>query len=127
VTDNLQGPTTSEPEAGRHSWVVPPASRWIYIAPALGALLFVGHAWEDAGLVGAVPYALAFLLSFASILRPTRIAWIVLAILYGTYLVLLMSAVTQVQFGEWFAFFLAGAIPCAALWWGRPRRARVSS
>ena len=127
MPDNLQQPTASEPVAGRPSWVVPTASRWIYVAPAFGALVFVGHAWEDAGVVGAAPYALAFLLSFASILRPTRIAWVVLVILYGAYLVLLMSAFTHTQLGEWLVFFLVGAVPCAALWWGRPRRARVHS
>ena len=89
--------------------------------------MFIGHAWEDAGWVGAGPYALAFLLSLVSILRPTRIAWLVLALLYGAYLVALTSALPQVQFGEWLVFFLVGAIPCAALWRGRPRRARVRS
>jgi len=125
MADNVPEPTPSEPREGGLGWVAPASTRWAYLAPAIGALMFVGHAWEDAGLVGAGPYALALLLSLASIVKPSRIAWVLLAILYGAYLVLIMSAVTQVHFGEWFAFFLMGAVPCAALWWARPRRART--
>jgi len=108
-------------------WAVPRTTRWAYIAPALGAFLFVGHAWEDGGLVGAGPYVLALLLSLASLVRPTRIAWVILTLLYSAYVVLIMSVAMQAPFAEWFGFFLVAAVPCAALWWARPRRAGVPS
>ncbi len=99
----------------RTPFVMRRKARWAYLAPALSGFLFVGHAYEDAGPVAAAPYALVLLLSLVSLVRPTQVAWLVLAILDGAYMVLLVAAVMEVQFGDWILFFLLGAIPTAAL------------
>ena len=117
------GDTLLEQDESTPRWMVPPMTRWAYVAPALGAFLFVGHAWEDSGPTGAAPYALALLLSVVSIVRPTLLAWLALAILYGAYLVLMIAAVAE-PIGEWLVFVMVGAVPSAALWWARPRRVK---
>lgn len=99
-----------------------PETRWAYIAPALGGFLFIGHALEDAGPFAAMPYAMVFLLSLVSLLRPTIGAWVVLCVAYGAYLALTVTAFVRIEFSDWQVFFLIGLVPAVALWFARPRR-----
>jgi hypothetical protein len=44
--------------------------------PGLVPLLFLGHAYEDGGLGGTVPYVITLLLNVSYVLCPTLLAWI---------------------------------------------------
>ncbi len=100
---------------------VPGYTRWAYVAPALAGLLFVGHAWEDAGWQGAAPYALLLFVSVMQLIRPTVLAWLVTAILVLGYLVLFIAEAPPGPAGEWVVFLLVGLVPALLLVWARPR------
>ena len=100
---------------------VPGRTRWACIAPGLASLMFVGHAWEDAGWQGAGPYAFLLVVSLIQLLWPTVLGWVLCAIPCLAYLVLLVAEVPPNPSGEWFLFLLAGVVPTLALIWARPR------
>src|SRR5262245_31406161 len=52
--------------------------KWIAILPGLSALVIVGHAFEDAGLVGALPYIAIIAISIVYLFRPSVILWMAL-------------------------------------------------
>ena len=52
--------------------------RWVAVLPGLIALVFLGHAFEDAGFIGALPYIAIVFVSVAYVIRPRVILWIML-------------------------------------------------
>jgi hypothetical protein len=100
---------------------VPGHTRWAFIAPALAALMFVGHAWEDAGWQGGGPYALVLAVSLLQLLRPTVLGWLLCTIPCLVYLVLFVAEAPLDPIGEWVSFLLVGLVPTLTLIWARPR------
>ncbi len=104
----------------------PNAPRWPYVAPAVVALLFVGHAIEDAGPGGVV--ILRGLVAFCAVQALWRsiLGW---ALLFGPFLGYgLVVAVSREggPWDEWIILMLLGLGPALLLWLGRPWRSRAS-
>ena len=59
--------------------------RWLAAAPGVVALALLGHALEDAGLLGAFPYVAVILLSVGYMIRPMVVLWIVLFGVFALY------------------------------------------
>ena len=98
----------------------PSAPRWPYILPALIALLFVGHAIEDAGWSGAAPYIAILVLSMAGLVWPTILAWALLVALFGAYGVVVAMHPQNGPPHEWVLFMGMGFGPVLLLLLGRP-------
>jgi hypothetical protein len=112
------------PKAANGWWsrlTVPGRARWACIAPGLASLMFVGHAWEDAGWQGAGPYAFLLVMSLIQLVWPTVLGWFLCAIPCLAYLVLFIAEVPPSPSGEWLLFLLVGLVPALALIWARPR------
>jgi len=102
-------------------------TRWAYVAPALAGLMFVGHAWEDAGWQGGGPYAFVLVVSLLQLLRPTVLGWLLCAIPCVIYLTLFAVEAPFSPTGEWLLFLLVGLVPTVALVWARPRLHRPAT
>jgi hypothetical protein len=119
LMEGNDGPTTFA-----HWWrelMVPGYTRWAYLAPALAAFMFVGHAWEDAGWQGGSPYAFVLVVSILQLVRPTLLGWLLSTIPFLVYLVVFVMEAPRNPVGEWLTFLLIGLIPTLALVWARPR------
>lgn len=92
------------------------------LLPALIALLFVGHAYEDAGVLGATPYAGIIILSIICVFRPMMILWAPVFIAFVAYFVVVALHPQNGTFGEWVIFMLLGLVPAVLLWLARPHR-----
>ena len=95
--------------------------RGVAAVPGGIALLFLGHAIEDAGLLGAAPYIVIALVSASYILRPTVVAWVVLFAVFASYGVIVAGLHDNGSPGEWVLFMLLGLVPAALMWVARPR------
>ena len=105
----------------------PGAPRWPYIFPALIALLFVGHAAEDAGWGGVLLYLGVVGLCIVQAIWPTFVGWAFLfapLLAYGIAVALNPDSGPR---GEWVLFMSLGFVPAFALWLGRPWRRRRSA
>jgi hypothetical protein len=97
--------------------------RWLVLLPCVVALLFVGHAAEDSGAVGAAPYMAIIILSVWYVVRPTLLAWALLFATFLSYGLLVASRPDGNAQGEWVLFMSLGFIPAILLWVARPRPA----
>ena len=104
----------------------PGAPRWPYIVPALVALLFVGHALEDAGWTGAAPYIAILALSAVGIIWPTILGWALLVLPFLVYGVVVAMHPQNGPPGEWVLFMGMGFAPVLLLWLGRPWGRKVT-
>lgn len=103
----------------------PGAPRWPYVFPALVALLFIGHAYEDAGWWrGAALYAAIILLSIVQALAPTVLGWLLLFVPFLMYGVVVAVQSDDGQLSEQLLFMLFGFGPAFVLWLLRPSRSR---
>jgi len=103
----------------------PGAPRWPYLIPGLVALLFVGHALEDAGWTGAAPYIAILALSVAGVVWPTILGWALLAVLFLAYGVVVAMHPQNGPLDEWALFMALGFGPAFLLWLGRPWRTKA--
>jgi len=92
------------------------------LLPALIALLFVGHAYEDAGVLGAIPYVGIIILSSIYVFRPMMILWAPVFAAFVAYFVAVMLHPQNGPVGEWVIFMLLGLVPAVLLWLARPRK-----
>ena len=126
----VQQPAGQNPDGLRGRLVrwFPGAPRWPYILPALVALLFVGHAVEDAGPAAAVPYLGVVGLCIVQAIWPTIVGW---ALLFAPLLAFGIMVAFSPESGprdEWVLFMSFGFVPAFALWLGRPwRRKRLTN
>jgi len=90
--------------------------------PALAALMFVGHAWEDAGAIAALPYLAIIALSVGYIIRPMVVLWVPLIGAFAWYSAEVALTPSSGPAGEWVFFQCLGLVPVALLWLARPRR-----
>ena len=98
----------------------PNAPRWPYIIPVVVALLFVGHALEDAGPGGAVIFGIPVALCAVQALWPTVLGWV---LLFGPFLGYGLVVAVSPEAGpldERIIFMLLGLGPALILWLGRP-------
>ncbi len=105
------------------------AARYRAVAalPGLVALLFIGHALEDGGLPGAMPYAVIIGCSVWYIARPNWFAWGVLFLLFFAYVCAVASVPQNGPMGEWLFFLFLGFAPASLLVVARPRGAVPST
>jgi hypothetical protein len=96
--------------------------RWLALVPVLPPLLFVGHALEDGGLLGALPLATVAVLCLVQSLRPTVLGWVFCMSPWLAYTVLVVVQAMQNPAAEMAFFLLIAILPCGALWLARPRR-----
>jgi hypothetical protein len=92
------------------------------VLPALVGLLFIGHACQDAGILGATPYVGIIILSLTYVVRPMIALW---APVFGVFVVYFLVVALHPQngpVGEWIIFMLFGFVPALLLWFARPRR-----
>ena len=115
-------PRSAEPNSTveRHSLPARVAARFVYLLPGVAAFLFVGHAYEDAGVRGAAPYAILIGLSILQAVHPTFLVWALLFAACVVYTLLVASAWPTEERGEWLSFLLIGLLPTLALWLIRP-------
>jgi hypothetical protein len=99
----------------RASW------RGLALVPGVVALLFAGHAVEDAGPVGALPYLAIILLSASYVIRPMVAVWLPLFGAFVAYGVIVAGLPENGPRDEWILFMLLGFVPAALLWVARPR------
>lgn len=90
--------------------------KWIAIVPGLIALLFLGHAFEDAGLVGALPYIAILAISVAYLFRPMVVLWIALFGLFAFYAGLIALSTEEGLLNEGFIIALIPAILMLFAW-----------
>jgi hypothetical protein len=95
--------------------------RWIVAFPGVIALLLIGHAFEDAGPIGAAPYLLIIVISGSYLVRPMLISWLPLFAAFSWYAVAVAATPEHGPPGEWVFFMLLGLIPTLLLWLARPR------
>jgi hypothetical protein len=100
---------------------VPGYTRWAYLAPALVSFLIVGHALEDAGWQGAIPYGILLLVSLMQLVRPTVIGWFICILPFIVFLCLLLIVAPRNAIIDWRESLLIGVIPTLALLWAHPR------
>jgi len=103
----------------------PGAPRWPYFIPGLVALLFVGHAFEDAGWAGAAPYIAILALSVAGVVWPTILGWGLLAVPFLAFGVIVAMHPQNGPLDEWGLFMAMGFGPAFLLWLGRPWRRKA--
>jgi hypothetical protein len=92
-----------------------PKARGLAAVPGLAALMFVGHAWEDAGAEAAVPYIAIIVLSATYIIRPMVVAWFPLVCAFLWYRIAVARSSSAGSRGEWVFFLLLGFVPVAVL------------
>jgi hypothetical protein len=92
------------------------------VFPGIVALLFVGHAFEDAGPTGAAPYIAIALISASYVVRPMWITWLPLFATFSVYTVLVAANPGLGPASEWVVFLLVGCVPALLLWIARPHR-----
>lgn len=102
---------------------VPNAPRWPYAAPALVALLFVGHAAEDGGVSAAAPYVALVSLGLVQALWTTILGWVLLFAPLLGYGLLVAASYDSGPLDEWPIYLLLGLGPAFVLWLGRPWKA----
>src|SRR5262245_12438064 len=90
--------------------------KWITILPGLIALVFVGHAFEDAGLFGALPYMAIISISVAYLFRPMVIIWVALFGSFAFYAGLIAIYSDQGFLSEGFLIGLVPAISMLFAW-----------
>ncbi len=114
----------SEMDTGRGRFVrtFDAAPRWPYVFPAAMALLFVGHAAEDAGAAGAAMYVGIIAVSLIQAIRRTVVGWLILFAPFLAYGGVVAASRENGPFGEWLLFMALGFGPALALWLGRPWR-----
>ncbi len=101
------------------------APRCPYVFPALVALLFIGHAYEDAGWWrGVALYAAIIFLSIVQALVPTVLGWLLLFVPFLLYGVVVAVQSDDGQLGEQLLFMIFGFGPAFVLWLLRPSRSR---
>jgi hypothetical protein len=100
----------------------PGAARWPYVFPALTALLFVGHAVEDAGLGAAAVLLGVVALCIVQAVWPTIGGWALLFAPLTAYGIVVALSPESGSRGEWVFFMSFGFVPAIALWLGRPWR-----
>jgi hypothetical protein len=91
------------------------------------ALLFVGHALEDAGWTGAAPYFAILGLSAAGVVWPTIVGWALLVVPLLVYGVVVAMHPANGPVEEWVLFMGMGFAPVLLLWLGRPWGRRASA
>jgi hypothetical protein len=107
---------------GRLIRTFPSAPRWPYILPALIALLFAGHAAEDAG-PGAALLLLGIVgLCIVQAIWPTIAGWALLFTPLLAYGIVVAFSPESGPRDEWVLFMSFGLVPAFALWLGRPWR-----
>ena len=94
--------------------------RWFAIAPALVALLFVGHAWEDGGAVSGLFYPAIIVVCIVYVLRPMFILWLPVFLAFLAYAVAIALSPQNGPTFEWVFFMLLGFVPAILLWLARP-------
>ena len=99
--------------------------RWLAIVPGLVALVFLGHALEDAGLLGAAPYAAIILLSVGYLIRPMVVLWFPLFGLFALYTAAVAMHSEGIVPSERIVFLSLGAVPAVLmlLVWPSPKNA----
>jgi hypothetical protein len=85
--------------------------RWLAIVPGLVAMAFLGHALEDAGLLGAAPYAAIVLTSIGYLVRPMVVLWLPLFGLFAAYSIAVAAQSEGIVPSERVIFLLLGIIP----------------
>jgi hypothetical protein len=96
--------------------------RWCAALPSLIAILFIGHAYEDAGVLGTIPYVAIIVFSLIYIYRPMMILWAPVFIAFLVYFVAVALHPQNGSVGEWVIFMLLGLVPAVALWFARPHK-----
>jgi hypothetical protein len=99
----------------------PAQLRGLAALPGLAALLVVGHAYEDAGPIGASLYVAIMLMSVMYIARPMWICWGPLFAAFVVYAVLVLLHPDASRMDEWVIFTVLGTVPAVGLWIARPR------
>jgi hypothetical protein len=102
----------------------PSAPRWPYILPALIALLFVGHAVEDAGAAAAAPFLGVVGLCIVQAIWPTIVGWALLFVPLLAFGIMVALNPENGPRDEWLLFMSFEFVPAFALWLGRPWRRR---
>ena len=93
--------------------------KWIALVPGLIALFFLGHAIEDAGLVGAFPYIAILAISIAYLFRPMVILWMLLFGAFAFFAGLIAFGTEEGLLNEGFLF---GAIPAILMLFAWPMK-----
>ena len=96
--------------------------RWLAIAPALVALLFVGHAWEDGGAGSGLIYTGIIIISVMYVFRPMLILWLPVFLAFVAYAIAVALSTHNGPTSEWILFMLLGFFPASLLWLARPRK-----
>ena len=94
--------------------------RWVAVLPGLIALVFLGHAFEDAGFIGALPYIVIVFVSVAYVIRPRVILWILLFGVFVLYAVLVALHPGNGPASEWVDFMLIGSVPAILMLFAWP-------
>ena len=95
--------------------------RGLAILPGLVAVAFIGHAIEDAGIIGAIPYIVIILLSVSYLIRPMVILWVPLFCAFVMYTLAVAIHPENGPRSEWIVFVLLGFVPAVLLCLARPR------
>lgn len=95
--------------------------KWIAIIPGLVAFVFLGHAFEDAGLFGALPYIAIVAISIGYLFRPRVILWIFLFGSFALFAVMIAVTMENGLMNEW---FLTGVIPAILMLFAWPMKIR---
>jgi len=96
--------------------------RWFALLPALIALLFVGHAWEDGGAGSGLLYIGIIIVCVVYVFRPMLILWLPLFLAFAAYAVAVAFSPQNGPTSEWIIFMLLGFVPAVLLWLARPKK-----
>lgn len=94
--------------------------KWLVALPGAVALLFLGHAFEDDGIVAAAPYVAVVLMSTLYLFRPMLILWAPMFAAFVFYTVTVLVYPDNGPRSEWIMFLLLGIVPAVVLWLARP-------
>src|SRR4026207_1778464 len=97
------------------------AFRVLSLIPAFIAFVFLGHAFEDGGIAGALPYFAIVLAGITYVVRPMVMLWLPLFGLFVFYAILVATSPSSTgSSNEWIIFILIGLIPAIAMLFAWP-------
>ena len=96
------------------------------MVPGLVALAFLGHALEDAGVMGALPYITIPVLSLAYLIRPMVVLWTPLFGFFALYTGLVATHLDGIVVGERIIFLSLGFIPSVLMLLAWPLKPKIA-